>query len=421
MDEAYLARFRQRSAAETDRSAPPNGFPALPDLPLGRYTDPTFYALEREHLFGTSWLYAAHDSELVGEGAWVRRDIAGTPVVLVRGADDQVRAFINACRHRGAPVVAGDAGCARLLVCQYHSWGYDLEGQLQRVPDERDFVQLNRADRALPALRCEQWGGWWFVNRSADAVSLLEWLDPLPDLLADVAASPLRHVKTDTVQLGCNWKILAEGFLEVYHARTIHPTTVAPTLDTRGTVISLFDHGHQNMLSPVKQGTRNDARERLRTIEHVPPLMREAIQPAHGIFPNIISPLDARGFPFLVFWPEAIDRTRLDIVWFVADWGEGDLPDADVWQQRFDRFDLLMEEDYRNLGPIQRSMECAAHGGQVVNYQERRIWHVHAWIDKVIGPDRVPEHLRVPDLLADWVDDPRTASLGTFGPVSAST
>ena len=147
MDETYLARFRERSAAETDRSSPPNGFPALPDLPLGRYTDPTFYALEREHLFATSWLYAAHDSELVGEGAWVRRDIAGTPAVLVRGADGQVRAFINACRHRGAPVVADDAGCARLLVCQYHSWGYDLEGRLQRVPDERDFVQLRLEDR----------------------------------------------------------------------------------------------------------------------------------------------------------------------------------------------------------------------------------------------------------------------------------
>jgi hypothetical protein len=114
--------------------------------------------------------------------------------------------------------------------------------------------------------------------------------------------------------------------------------------------------------------------------------------------------MDRRGFPFLVFWPTAIDRTRLDIVWFAADWGEGEMPGRDIWQQRLDRFDLLMEEDYRNLEPIQRSMQTAAHGGQVVNYQERRIWHVHAWIDKAIGPERVPESLRVPDLLADWVE-----------------
>ena len=69
MDAAYLAEFRERSAYEADRSAPPPGFPVLPDLPLGRYTDPEFYALEREHLFKRSWLYAAHDTELEGAGA----------------------------------------------------------------------------------------------------------------------------------------------------------------------------------------------------------------------------------------------------------------------------------------------------------------------------------------------------------------
>jgi len=63
-------------------------------------------------------------------------------------------------------------------------------------------------------------------------------------------------------------------------------------------------------------------------------------------------------------------------------------------------------KDYENLAPIQRSMEFAAHGGQAINYQERRIWHVQAWIDKVIGPERIPEHLRVPDLLDAWVEHP---------------
>jgi Ring hydroxylating alpha subunit (catalytic domain) len=75
-----------------------------------------------------------------------------------------------------------------------------------------------------------------------------------------------------------------------------------------------------------------------------------------------------------------------------------------VWEQRLSRFDRIMAEDYSNLEPIQRSMETAAHGGQVINYQERRIWHVHAWIDKTIGSERIAPQLRVPDLLADWVE-----------------
>jgi phenylpropionate dioxygenase-like ring-hydroxylating dioxygenase large terminal subunit len=412
MDQAYLDEFWRRSAAEHARSAPPDDFPALPDIPLGRYTDPEFARLERDRLFRRTWLYAVHESELADVGSYLRRDIAGVPVVVVRGepadavadAAPMVRAFHNTCRHRGAPVVSGDRGCARLLVCQYHSWTYDLAGSLVRVPDERDFVGLDPSERGLVPIRCERWGGWWFVNFDAEAPSLLEHLDPLPRLLADVARSPVRLIDSKSVELGCNWKILAEGFLEVYHARTIHPTTIAPTLDTRGTVISLFDHGHQNMLSPVRSGTRTDGRDELATLAHVPPMLRDLVQPAHGIFPNVITPLDARGFPFLVFWPIAIDRCRLDIHWFAADWGEGELPGADQWARRLARFDVLMDEDYANLEPIQRSVEAAAHGGTVVNYQERRIWHVHAWIDRVIDPERIPEHLRVADLLADWVE-----------------
>jgi hypothetical protein len=160
------------------------------------------------------------------------------------------------------------------------------------------------------------------------------------------------------------------------------------------------------MVSPIVAGTRNDGRDQLPMFADAPEAFRLSLNPAHGIFPNLITPLDARGFPFLVFWPEAIDATRLDIIWFVPDWGDGELPGKELWDRRLARFDVVMDEDYKNLEPIQRSMEAAAHGGQALNYQERRIWHVHAWIDKVIGAERVPAALRVPDLLAGWHDLP---------------
>lgn len=409
MDDQYLARFRERSAYEAARTGPPEGFPELRDLPLGRYTDTTFRVLEDEHLFKRMWLYAAHDSELPTAGGYALRDIAGANILLTRGDDGIVRAFHNACRHRGAPVVRDDCGTARVLTCQFHSWSYDLCGELVRVPDERDFVDLDKSERGLRAVRCEAWGGWYFVNLDADAEPLLDWLAPLPSLLPELAAAPFRVIDVKKVELGCNWKILAEAFLEVYHARTIHPKTVGPSLDTRGTVITLYEHGHQSMVSPVNRGTRGDNRELLPVFEGATNLFLSGeVQPAYGFFPNLITPFDARGFPFLVFWPLSIDRTRLDITWFAAEWGEGEMPveQAEIWKQRLSRFDTVMDEDYENLEPIQRSMESAAHGGQAINYQERRIWHVQAWIDKVIGAERIPEHLRVADLLADWVEHP---------------
>ena len=140
MDADYLRRFRARSAAEAERTAPPDGFPALPDIPLGRYTDPEFARLETDRLFGRSWLYACHDSQLPEPGSYRLVDIVGRAVLVVRGDDGTVRAFVNACRHRGAPIVGEECGTARMLVCPYHSWGYDLQGRPARVPDEGYFV-----------------------------------------------------------------------------------------------------------------------------------------------------------------------------------------------------------------------------------------------------------------------------------------
>ncbi len=410
VDAAFNQLYAQRTEYEQQRTGPPDDFPKLPGIPLGRYIDPQFYELEREHLWKKTWLYAGHITELENQGSYKLCDIAGAPILLVRGTDDVVRAFYNSCRHRGAPVVRGTCGEARMLVCQYHSWGYDLCGNLVRVPDERDFVGLQKEELGLPSVRCEQWGGWIFVNLDHDAMSLAEWLHPIPEVLAEVGSAPFRLIDTKSKVVQCNWKVLAEGFLEVYHARTIHTNTVAKSLDGRGAVMMLFPNGHQNMITPLQPemiATGRPDRDGLPPFEGATELFFTT-NPAHGLFPNLITPLDARGFPFLVFWPEAIDRTRLDIIWFAPEWahdGEvGEHPQAALWQRRLAGFDVVMDEDYSNLEPIQRSMESAAHGAQVINYQERRIWHVHAWIDKMIGPDRIPPHLQVPDLLADWVE-----------------
>ena len=409
MDQQFLERFRERSAYETGRVEPPDGFPKLPDLPLGRYTDPAFQELEAEHLFKRVWLYAGHESELPAPGSYKLCDIVGAPILLARDDDGEVRAFYNACRHRGAPVVRGTSGEARMLVCQFHSWSYNLRGELVRVPDERDFVGLQKEERCLPGVRCERWGGWYFVNLDPDAIPLLEYLDPLPRLLPEVAAARFRVIDTKSVELACNWKLLAEAFLEVYHARTIHPKTVGPSLDTRGTVITLYDHGHQSMLSPVNAG--HAVRQ---------PGAAAGLRGRHRDLPRR-GPAGARVLP----QPDrAARRPRLSLPRVLAAGhrphpprhrlvrgGLGRRAAAGGAARRsgstgWTRFDTVMDEDYENLAPIQRSMEFAAHGGQAINYQERRIWHVQAWIDKVIGPERIPEHLRVPDLLDAWVEHP---------------
>ena len=404
MDQAFVDRINAQVAYEFARTEPPQGFPKLPDLPLGRYTDDTFWQLERDHLFRRSWMFAAHTTEFPNPGSYRTFDMAGMPVLVVRGDDDVYRAFFNACRHRGAPVVRDECGTCDRMVCLYHSWSYDHTGKLVFVPDMRDFVGLQPEERGLVPLRCEVWGKFIFVNADQDAEPLLDHLGPLADELWEVVDADLRVLTRMTTTHRCNWKIMAEGFLEVYHAKTIHPNTVANSLRPAGAAISLVRNGHTRMLTPLTERAMNFQREDRADLPKMPGLadVFNTTNPAYGIFPNLITPLDSTGFPLLQFWPEAKDRTRLERVWLAP--AESVEPRHPTWEIRLAGFEVVMVEDTDNLEPVQVAVEAAAHSGIPLNYQERRIWHYHTTIDSVIGRHRVPEHLGVPDLLADWVD-----------------
>ena len=113
--------------------------------------------------------------------------------------------------------------------------------------------------------------------------------------------------------------------------------------------------------------------------------------------------MSSYGFPFLLFWPIDKGTTRLDWVHYgPKDWEGDDLPDR--WQSRLKVFDQIMYEDVWNMEPMQRSLESPAMSGVPINYQERRIWWFNEEIDRVIGPERIPEHLRVPQLLSRFVE-----------------
>lgn len=403
MDSALVERLEAEMAYEAARTAPPPDFPALADLPLNRYTDDRFYELERDHLWSRAWLFAVHGSELPEPGDYRLIDIAGAPLLVVRGEDAEIRAFFNSCRHRGAPVVRDDAGNARLLTCQYHSWTYDLAGNLVQVPDERDFVGLCREDRGLMPVRCEAWGDFVFVNRDADALPLLEWLAPIPEQLPELVRQPWRCIGRTESIVACNWKVTAEAFLEVYHLRTIHPKTVNRLLDHKASTMGLLANGHTRMVTKLRDAVidQGGISLGLPTSPEMGEIFRTT-NTAYGMFPNLIAPIDVVGFPLLVFWPIDIRTTRIELVWIACDWGDGERPAA--WDTVLAGFTAVMEEDERNMAPIQRSIEAAAHGGVPLNYQERRIQHFHAWVDHHIGVERIPEELRVPDTLAHLVE-----------------
>jgi|SRR5581483_4455079 len=408
MDDSVALDVRRRMAYEQARTDPPPGFPELPDIPLARYTDPDFYQAELDGVFRKSWLFAGHVSEWPENGHYRKLPIPFAPVIVVRGQDGVLRAFLNSCRHRGAPVVRDDAGCARHLVCQFHSWSYNLTGELVGVTERRDFVNLDLETRRLTELPCQSWGGMVFISLDASAPDLLSWLGTIDDIYGDLARTPsLRKIDTTTYHEDCNWKVMVDAFLENYHVKTVHKDTLRPRLDDRGTVIDLHPNGHSGLHIPyrpeVGDGVWHTELPRMQVHE----MYRTTVQ-SFTVFPNLLMGTETdTGFFFVQWWPLGVRQTRMDVTWYGVDWGEGER--SAEWDIKLFGSELLMQEDLINVEPIQHSLDAAAHAGIPLSYQERRIWHAHAAIDRAIGLDRVPAGMRVPDLLAPMVTTPSAA------------
>ncbi|MEK9921146.1 MAG: Rieske (2Fe-2S) protein, partial [Luminiphilus sp.] len=215
MEQQEIQTLRALMEYEAARTAPPETFPQLPDIPAGRYTDPRFFELEQAEIFKKSWLFAAHLDEIPEPGCYMTWEQAGEPVVIVHTEKGEVKAFYNVCSHRGAPVVTESRGKRLRLTCKYHGWSYSLDGQLQAVKDPEDFRDLDFSCRSLPAIRCETFGKFIFVNFDPDAVGLLEWLGPIADEWREFQFDQCRLSARHSFDLDCNWKIAMEANTEV--------------------------------------------------------------------------------------------------------------------------------------------------------------------------------------------------------------
>jgi phenylpropionate dioxygenase-like ring-hydroxylating dioxygenase large terminal subunit len=235
-------------------------------------------------------------------------------------------------------------------------------------------------------------------------------------MFAPFQADTLREVYRRSVIVPCNWKVTAEAFLEVYHFKHIHSHNGVSVLDNRGAAMGLYPNGHSRMITPFSD--QNMKRVGMTSwddwiipdpgphpsIQSVPAMVR-CTSTAVSLFPNIIIPLGAIGFPVNLFWPIDKRTTRLDWIYYAPkDWDGEEMPEH--WQQRAVVYDQIMDEDMQNMAPMQRSIESPALTGIRINYQERRIWHLHEQIDRMIGAERIPAQLQVPSLLGPFIEQP---------------
>jgi phenylpropionate dioxygenase-like ring-hydroxylating dioxygenase large terminal subunit len=203
----------------------------LPDrVPKERYFDPDFYQLEAEMLWPRVWQMACRLEEIPQPNDFVEYEILDQSIIVLRTEDMGVRAFQNACRHRGVKVVEGRGSCDRGFTCPFHGWCYGLDGVNSFVPRAKTFSahNLEPDDINLTPVRCEAWGGCAWINLDDDAPPLRQCIEPSATVLDGWKVESLRTEWWYACRLPVNWKLAQEAFVEQYHVVETHPQLVIP-------------------------------------------------------------------------------------------------------------------------------------------------------------------------------------------------
>ena len=301
------------------------------------------------------------------KGSYLSRDTAGVPILAVRGADGAVRAFRNACRHRGTQVAQG-AGCAKSFVCPYHAWTYELDGRLRHVPHEDGFPGLDKTTHGLVPVTVQERFGLIFVNQDRSDSTI----DSLPELLA-----PGREAFAyRESELEVNWKIFLEGFIEGYHIRYAHPETFYPYGFDNLNLIDLFG----------RSGRITYPFRRIRKLEKVAPGERKVaglLTYVYHVFPNVLVTILSRHTNLVVLEPLSLSRTRQHNWTIANDAGEQALAEAKRDQDFVGNTGAL--EDRAVVISIQQALTSNANEAFIFGKYESLIVHFHRMLDAALA------------------------------------
>jgi len=393
----------EKVAYEKARTAYPEDLPAFPEIPGGRYYDQAFYDLEMEHLWRKTWVVAGHASQLPREGSYITFERLGVSVVIVRDKSGDVRAFHNVCRHRGAPLVLDSSGRVPRFVCPYHSWSFGLDGAVLAITCKEDFPPETRGRNLLP-VHCEVWNGMIFINLAENpAMTLAEHMRPLDGQIAGFPLEKLSVKRKRTVYADCNWKAMLDNFYEGYHVATIHKDTVAAWLDPKASALDIFRNGHHRMCTTRKVFARIGEGEAMPIVPEFADVFRDHTV-GMATFPNNQAAVEPGGFPWQAMWPAGPNRTVMDL--WILGWDDPAIDPAvetAYWDRYMEDNERIISEDMRLLSAIQKSLEGGAFTGMMMGAAERAIYWYHEEIDRRIGVERIPEPLRVSQVLSSQV------------------
>ena len=335
-------------------------------LPNPAYWSDDWFALEQERIFRRAWVFAGARAEIPSPGDIKPLDVGGVPIMLVHGADGEIRAFQNVCRHRGMRLI--DGPCHKgAFTCPYHNWTYGLDGNLRARPhfhgaDKGDTFKDGGGDLLnLIPVRVAEFHGCLFANISGTADPLEFWMQPVLDQLEGFDLSSIRWAGKLDFEIKSNWKLVYENYMENYHVFALHPrlTEFAP-MDIRGPGAwhgNTFTNGYR---FPEMEAGRGDG------LPHYPGLSDDDASRGTWFLtmPHFAVEVFPDQFTVLVTYPEAPDRCREELhVFLIGDEAATGEKYAKARQEVFTMWDDLNNEDISILEGMQNGRRCPGYDG----------------------------------------------------------
>ncbi|MDY7099883.1 MAG: aromatic ring-hydroxylating dioxygenase subunit alpha [Actinomycetota bacterium] len=332
------------------------------------YTDPAIFDGEMRSVFGRTWTYLVHESELPAAGDFRQVRVGRRPVLVTRGDDGAVRAVLNRCTHRGTTVESAERGCAKRFTCPYHGWTFANDGRLVGVPYPGNYVEMDRDRLALTGLTVASHRGFVFGTLAPEPEPLLDWLGPAAALIDDqVDRCPGGRVRVLptalTLEYQGNWKLAWDNAADGLHATYAHrsynelglsaDTTTVLERDPGATPMVAKVLGRGHMVVDQRPGIPDGPWATMRPLPFIEAPAAElrdrlgaeaerSFDLATGsmvnlsLFPNLIFV----GNQLMVVEPVEVDRTRLHLFLLLAD----DAP------EEINLMRLRVDEDFVSFG-----------------------------------------------------------------------
>ena len=409
------------------------------DIPWTVYTSQAYADTEYDTMWAHTWQWACHVDHIPEAGDYYVYDVGPHSALIVRGNDGGIRAFYNACMHRGTQLKPPNScGFSNTLRCPFHGWNWALDGTVVEIPGKWDFPHVTERTHRLPEMSVDVWEGFVWINFDPDAEPLLDYLGVLPQHWAEWGLAD-RYIDTHVrKRLPCNWKAAAEAFLEAYHVRETHSSgklgdEVTAAYDVFEPNVSRFIHTTA-LNSPLKdpQRTEQELMDRMasrrgtqqapladgeRARDRYARMVQEEMGKRYGrdysatsqamtldsieyfvfpnafLFPGLQLPMVYRFRPD----PDSIDHSYFDLLMMRPRPVDGPAPeppevielgidDSYTIAEGLGALGRVYDQDTANMAAQTRGFRSSSKGGQTLgNYQEVRARHLQERVRDHVG------------------------------------